>query len=196
MRLDELRRKRDELLAWAPAAEAFGPYWREWQQHHRRWARATEAAVVRLERQEGLSLPDEYRQFVTEVADGGLGPGCGMFSVSDAIEQAPEFTGVLTAAFPYRHEEARSALAKRAHGDRWLSLDQPHESGLPGGALLLAHTGCGCFDILVVTGEQRGTVWYHDLRTLFPLASETKQLGFFDWYERWLDGCLRSLVRS
>ncbi len=194
-RFDAIRKKRDELLSSDRAPAKFGSYWEQWLAHHRKWSCATDAAVAQIEREHDVALPSDYRQFVTEVADGGIGPGCGMFSVAEAIAEAPEFTGALSAPFPYGDKDAQNVLAKRAHGDKHFSLDQPNEDGLPGGCLLLAHTGCGCFDVLVLTGEQRGTVWFHDCRCLFPLGSGTKQVAFLDWYETWLDGWIALLQK-
>lgn len=194
-RLDEIRSKRNTIRFSEAARRDFGPWWNSWEEHHEKWSRTTIAAVKELEDREGVALPADYRQFVTEVADGGLGPGCGMFSVSEAFGEAPSFTGPLAKEFPYGTADASSILARRAQGERQLSLDQPNEDGLPGGCLLLAHTGCGCFDVLVITGEQRGFVWYHDMNALFPLGHGMTPLTFLDWYESWLDSWLRRSAR-
>jgi hypothetical protein len=53
------------------------------------------------------------------------------------------------------------------------------------GTLVLCHEGCGILHLLVVTGPTRGQMWVDDRcneQGLFPL-----EVGFFDWYERWLD---------
>jgi len=192
-RLHDIRRKRDELLLSDRAPIKFGSHWQEWLEHHRKWSRANDAAVSQFEHRHGVTLPVDYRQFVTNVADGGIGPGCGMFSLAEASADAPEFTGALSAPFPYGNVDAQKALTKRAHGVPQFSLAQPNDDGLPGGCLLLAHTGSGCFDVLVITGEQRGTIWFHDSQRLFPIGFGTKPLEFFDWYESWLDGWISSL---
>lgn len=60
------------------------------------------------------------------------------------------------------------------------------------GYLCLTEVGCGWQDVLVLNGEQRGTMWIKG-EGWFPHFSRDeghKQLGFLDVYERWLDGCL------
>ncbi|HEY2511001.1 MAG TPA: hypothetical protein VGI39_09105 [Polyangiaceae bacterium] len=145
--------------------------------------------VRALEEQSSAPFPDPHRRFVIEVADGGMGPGCGMFSIEDAVADAPEWTGALSSPFCYGDEDARAAITKRLGGDKYFMLPVPGET--PGGCLLLAYTGCGCFDVLVTNGEQESTVWYFDTRQLFPYHDKQgHQVRFFDWYDEWLDGWL------
>lgn len=59
------------------------------------------------------------------------------------------------------------------------------------GLLPIAHHGCGVFEVIVVAGEQRGRVWWCDMRWAPHHDEQGKQLGFLDWYERWLDAELR-----
>jgi hypothetical protein len=189
-RLDLLRSKRDQLLESPRAPASFGEWWPRWAAHHARWGRVSRAAVSAIEARCGMSIPAPYLGFVTEIADGGLGPGCGMFSLQEAVDEAPEWTG--SPSTPFCYADARRVVERRAAGEAY-ALDQPNSDGLPHGCLLLAHTGCGCFDVLVINGEQRGKVWFHDAQRLFPLSQEGKQLSFLDWYESWLDASLKSL---
>jgi hypothetical protein len=191
-RFDLLKTKRDRLLGWRGAERQFGAWWAEWNAHHSKWGCASVAALSALEARCGVRLPEDYRRFVTEIANGGLGPGCGMFSVEKAFDDAPEWTGDVSAPFLYGDDDARRVLDKRAGDDRFHSLKLPDQQELPNGCLLLAHTGCGCFDILVITGEQRDRVWGMDTRRLCPLSEGGKPVSFLDWYESWLDGWLKS----
>jgi hypothetical protein len=191
-RLDTLRQKRDELLRSRSVHAGLRESWAEWGAHHDRWGRASLSAVSAIEERCGAALPETYRRFVIEIADGGLGPGCGMFSLQEAVDDAPEFTGDLSVPFCYGTGDAQRVLDRRAAGDGHYALDQPNKQGLPHGCLLLAHTGCGCFDVLVLAGEQRDTVWFHDLQRLFPHSQHGRQVSFLDWYEWWVDGWLKS----
>jgi hypothetical protein len=179
-RLESVRRKRERLLASPKAPASFGTWWPTWSEHHAKWGRARLADVAAIEAGFIVTLPEGYRRFVTEIADGGLGPGCGMFGVHEAIADAPEWTGDLSRAFVSSTADARDVLHKEV-------------DGLPNGSLLLAHTGCGCFDILVVSGEQCGTVWGLDRRTLSPFWEQGRQVTFLDWYEQWLDWQLKAM---
>jgi hypothetical protein len=55
------------------------------------------------------------------------------------------------------------------------------------GFLPIAHHGCGVFDVIVVTGEQRGLIWWCDMQWGPVYDPSGRQLSFLDWYERWLD---------
>jgi hypothetical protein len=98
--------------------------------------------------------------------------------------------------FPYDNAAAEGILARRQR-ERYAML--PPLDREPGdddywpegpGFILLSHLGCGTFSTLVVSGEQRGRVWFCDMGWV-PEHSEAGQFGFLDWYEHWLDAVLR-----
>jgi hypothetical protein len=196
LRLGDVRAKRDRLLGDREAEAKMGTWWPTFAAHHERFGRASKDAIAAAESQCGGPLPEMYRRFVEEIADGGIGPGCGMFALSEAIGDAPELTGELSRPFCYGNADAEGILARRRAGDRdaWLAAAD-NEDAVPHGCLLLAHTGCGCFDVLVITGEQRGTVWYHDFFRLCPYGWKGEPMTFLDWYEGWLDGWLAKASR-
>jgi hypothetical protein len=53
---------------------------------------APEAAVAAAERELGFALPPVLRQLYLEVADGGVGPGGGIFSLSELVAKHHEMT--------------------------------------------------------------------------------------------------------
>src|SRR4029079_3397713 len=108
----------------------------------------------------GIVLPEELRAFVQHVHAGGPGPGYGFFGLA---ESPPK----LLKPFSFTNADARAIIERRTQ-DRYALLPMPEEDDEgddwpPGyGFLELAHQGCGMFDLLVVNGEQRGTVWWTD----------------------------------
>jgi len=46
-----------------------------------------EAKVEELERRHGIRLPADYRAFITTIANGGAGPGCGLFTFLQWYEE-------------------------------------------------------------------------------------------------------------
>jgi hypothetical protein len=87
--------------------------------------------------------------------------------------------------FPVSAELAAQVIA-RPWKERW--LDGFNDEWLPG-ALEISDAGCGSSALLVVTGEQRGKVWYRGgCDDLLPcVGAQGEQLGFLAWYEQWLD---------
>lgn len=150
-------------------------------------------ALARFEAEHGTTLPEELRAFVQTIHSGGPGPGYGMTLWGDPAK--------LRRPFPYTLDDF-AALAERRRTERYATLDdtsgdEDEDAWPPGyGFLQLSHQGCGVFDVIVVTGPLRGSVWYYD-QAWGPCTFGSDLPGFFDWYERWLDQNLRpdSLAR-
>ncbi|WP_049580576.1 SMI1/KNR4 family protein [Streptomyces sp. SBT349] len=147
-----------------------------------------EAEVVAFEERQGVRLPESYRSFLTEVGDGGAGPYYGLFRLDgsdmesrDREERAT--SGFLTAPFP--------------HTERWnptdLSEDDYFHDRYVQGSLLIAEFGCGAFHRLVVTGPERGRVWFDDRGCDNGMSS---QGAFEEWYLAWLDAYVEQPVRQ
>src|SRR5262245_39722269 len=161
----------------------------------RRKRRLTEKQVAAFERRHAVTLPPEYRAFVTGVANGGAGPAYGLYSLEESVRQEPR--GRVPDDFlrtPFRHRRAYNPLEDPKLASFWRRVedgeiddDEAERRQLyqAAGTLVLCHEGCGILHLLVVTGPSRGRVWVDDRyndQGLFPLG-----VGFFDWYERWLD---------
>src|SRR5215510_742048 len=73
-----------------------------------------EADVAAIERQHGITLPADYRRFITEVGNGGAGPSYGVFPLgylddgSADVQPWGDFVGTL--AEPFRFREAWNDL--------------------------------------------------------------------------------------
>jgi hypothetical protein len=139
-----------------------------------------EAAVAEFEERHQAVLPAGYRLFVTELGDGGAGPGCGLSRLSAAC--GPECQlGHLARASPY-------LPGPRYSGDweqRYEDPPGPGQMFLPG-TLQIAYHGCTLYTQLVVTGPARGRLFNLDCDgSVGPYVVE--DADFLAWYERWLD---------
>jgi hypothetical protein len=91
--------------------------------------------IAELETEHGIALPYEYRRFVAEVANGGLGPFHGMLTMQEGLERA-------------------GAPAENFRpGER---------VGRVPGALPLCDYGCGMEAVLVLNGDAVGEIWMDD----------------------------------
>lgn len=124
--------------------------------HYRLNPPCPEATVAEFERTNGITLPEDYRRFVTEVGDGGAGPYYGL-----NYHQLSANISNLTQPFSLTE-----------------SGDVPDE-GVTGG-LFLADQGCGTGTWLIVRGLSYGTVW-EGCDDISPTG-----LSFWQWYEQWL----------
>ncbi len=174
----------------------YQPFGAELHRFRRRRCLA-EPQVAAFERRYAVALPPEYRAFLTAVANGGAGPGYGLYSLAQAVRKGrgrvPD--DFLRTPFRHRrrynpHEDPRLASfwSRVEEGD--IDADKAERRCLyqAAGTLVLCDEGCGILHRLVVTGPSRGQVWVDDRCNeygFFPLG-----VGFLDWYERWLDSTL------
>ena len=176
----------------------------------------SEADVLAFELQSHVSLPIDYRRFITEVGNGGAGPYYGIFPLgymdgtSSKLQSWCErdgFVGVLSEPFP--HREAWNDLSclppeelidtNQDEYDRRLEAFEKSywASSNVNGALPICHMGCALRIWLVVAGEEAGHLW-RDGRTddtgLSPLAlKDGSRATFSTWYRAWLEDVLKAL---
>ncbi|SDN75264.1 SMI1/KNR4 family protein [Actinacidiphila guanduensis] len=177
----------------------------------------TEDEVRAAERQFGITFPADYRGFLLEVGAGGFGPGYGVASLvcRDGIWGWPEWgeaggPGGSLLAQPFPSDDVRTRLteqlrtlegaARASHEtdgttDPALAAFRAAEDELypamTAGAVRLSHAGCGYFTWLVVTGEERGNLWFDPRCSDGPLAPlghvQRRRTRFAEWYLEWLD---------
>jgi hypothetical protein len=177
-----------------------------------------EAEVEAFERQHGISLPEDYRCFTTEIGNGGAGPNYGLFPLGkngedEDLWHVPSQVGNLAEPFPHddnwnlpdefwsqepdpppgttEEEEDRLMVAWYA------KLDEQHyfDPKSMNGAVPVSEVGCGLSQWLIVSGPQKGYVWNDyraDYAGLRPLRDgDGKQMTFADWYVAWLESARR-----
>lgn len=171
------------------------------------------AELESLELTHRLTLPEDYRRFLLEVADGGAGPGYGLYSLAHALEERGP--GVWGLDDPFEPPIDR--------GDA-IDLRAP-------GMLLLNHDGCSFYGGLAVSGPVAGTVWAYvevdpgwipsvegelvgpdgapfDLRgsevadyqewyeVMLSARNRARWQSFASWYGTWLDGVISQATAS
>lgn len=139
-----------------------------------------EAVVAEFEERHEVALPAEYRLFVTELGDGGAGPGYHLSQLSEACHLGCR-PGHLVRPSPY--------LAGPRYPEDWERRHEeppgPGRTFLPG-TLTIGHHGCSIVTQLVVMGQARGRLLNLDYEgATGPYVAE--DAGFLAWYERWLD---------
>jgi len=190
-RLQSMRRKLDALRDLDPHGDVFGA-----ERHRHRLNPPLTAELVRaFEDEFGAPLPPDYAAFVTQLGDGGAGPGYGVHTLAEiaaglrAIEEDCVGHGEpfrrLDDPFPFTAEHAKS-FEGRWREASGLAPPDGDTYNVPG-ALVLGTYGCANDAYLVVTGDLRGTVWRTDGYTFHPCAADPNRLDFLSWYEAWLD---------
>lgn len=157
--------------------------------------------VDEFELQLGINLPEDFKNFVVEIGNGGFGPGLGLIplgteSVIDARIPASDnrllnprgsFIYVSDWNFPpLRHAMETSSSDEDDLMDYYFSVDRID------GAIRIADLGCGAIALLVVNGHESGKIWL-DYRGTFGgivpatrTATDTDHIEFLNWYDAWL----------
>lgn len=159
-----------------------------------------ESQVIAFEYEHGIDLPAEYRAFILGSGNGGdsffrLGEVDDGWGFS-RWKGGDGFVGILAKPFPYiepwndlagyvESTPDESEDEQRKYEQMRETFDERYYQAIDG-ALPLAHLGCAIRLWLVVTGTERGYVWYDDranLAGMRPLLSrEGNRLGFLSWY--------------
>ena len=162
--------------------------------------------VAQFEHIHNINLPLEYRSFLTEVGDGGIGPGLLMRRLGapfdDRVEWVPGeiYGGPLEPNIrldqPFPHAEHRppapeflDALEAETFPEHLIvSPEDEIPEGYPG-VLYLFDQGAAAWDFLVVTGACSGEVWADriaDGAGCYPIVNAGVRVGFAAYYCSWL----------
>ncbi|MFE7801570.1 HEAT repeat domain-containing protein [Nocardia sp. NPDC057440] len=144
----------------------------------------SESTVAGFETEHGVVLPEGYRRFLLEVADGGAGPSYGLVPLAEAYDTAADsFAGHFAEPSPF--------VPGIVYADDWWdrfveSQDRPDPLQ---GTLSIVHHGCTGHTQLVISGPGRGRLVAIDYNGV-PAPYVLEDPDFLTWYERWLDELL------
>lgn len=171
-----------------------------------------------------ITLPSEYRSFLLEVGNGGAGPGYGLSGllgiehenvIAEKLYQ--ENYEILSKPFPLTKAWNDLDLIVNNNTSFVANSDAYFDDKFIQGTLTITNYGCGIYGMLVITGEQSGKIWiddrtndngiypaslsfchaFHDTEPDdFPNSDEEQPLGFYDWYEDWLNRSLNQIRQS
>lgn len=129
-----------------------------------------------FEEKHQVRLPEEYRDFLLHVGNGGAGPHEGLYSLEQSEKQLP---GDLKAPNPFfPAEDAQPGWFEDLMTDE--NYDRTEEGALP-----IVSSGDNHEVLLIISGPYRGRIVYIDWEIDFPpIFSPFPE--FMSWYETWL----------
>jgi len=153
--------------------------------------------IRHFEEKYDISLPKGYRQFLTEIGNGGPGPNWGILSLQESVID-----------FKLVHKPpidiASNFKYKSAWNETWIDsidleeerpdddlfnqyIDVSHISG----CLQISDCGHGCTNLLVIKGDCKGQIW-SDGRAFYEGITPEKNeenhtYTFLEWYDSWLN---------
>ncbi len=155
----------------------------------------SEQEVAKLEKEQGIVLPEDYRRFITTVGANGTQPFYGLYS---PVGKIPSYEARADVKEKFPFTVRRPLNVYELTEEAYEALYERNEPNVDAGYILLCHEGCGMYSILIVNTEDEetyGTVWYYDLCNdagVYPLIHPvTKQtMNFLDWLEYYVDKTL------
>ncbi|WP_099222295.1 SMI1/KNR4 family protein [Listeria costaricensis] len=156
------------------------------QHHYHFHPTLSEDAIKAFEQAHKITLPADYHHFLTKIGNGGAGPSFGI-SPLEKFFTARHYGNIkindhfLVTPFPY----------STAHPFHY--TDESDESLIREmtGTLTLCDHGCGYYDMLIISGSEKGTVW-SDARCS-DQGMEKIFESFLDWYFDWLDTSIETI---
>jgi hypothetical protein len=170
------------------------------------------SVIEAFEERHRVSLPEDYRRFLTEIGNGGAGPSYGVLPFGkdddDRDWEGGGLVGDLSKPFPHMSawnlpesfwdgEPNPPAYIPLEEEDRLMEAwDRELEAhywnpAIMNGAIPICHKGCALRQWLVIHGNQRGFVWDDnrvDNAGIAPVSDESGEpVTFADWYMAWLD---------
>ncbi|MBB6049762.1 SMI1/KNR4 family protein [Armatimonas rosea] len=193
----------------AELTQHYGGYWR--REKIVLGSCPTEKELAVREQGLGIRLPEDYRDFLLHIGNGGFGPDLGL-SVFPLGPNDPSLEhGSHWPSIP-EHEEVIGSPFPHTKARHFFTDTPPDDWEVLTGFLELGDRGCGMYSILVVSGEEYGHVWQTDEYGVGPYEEGyrlTSLIGkllwppirphrytFKDWYLDWLQAMLNTARRS
>ena len=176
---------------------------------------AEEAALAAREAELQIRLPEDYRNFLLHIGNGGFGPGHGLryFALKTPTVKSNRFS--LDGLMEMHSENAPIELKYSATINpkpQDFATPFPFVDTMPEdapeaetGYLEITDFGCGSWAILVISGSEYGNVWdiysdgtmpyekcFHVNDNLLWETLRPQRYSFKDWYLDWLQAMLKT----
>lgn len=171
----------------------------------------------RLEAQFEIRLPHDYKSFLTEIGNGGAGPYYGIhpfYVVKPSEKSMDTLNNFELLKFDFPHKTAWNWPAKvfakfdEIIGGQDGELEdffssvfdkQYYQDNLKQGSMYISEYGCALKFLLVITGRERGKIWFDqraDREGIHPVTDQQgNHLDFSDWYMQWLDDTIKKIKK-
>ncbi|XZF15631.1 SMI1/KNR4 family protein [Chitinophagaceae bacterium MMS25-I14] len=163
----------------------------------------TEQELEKFETENQITLPEEYREFLLYVGNGGAGPYYGLEPLEDGRETDLDFKNgkdLIELSKPFPFTEHWNVEFEEMNDENYEEIEQQkvekyYDNKFVNGLLRISNFGCGVRMNVVVNGQEKGNIWVDDRvneNGLFPdpYFDATGKITFLDWYELWLDKSL------
>ena len=158
----------------------------------------TEDAINSFEKSFSITLPNDYKNFLTQIGNGGSGPAYGFFPLQDwNFELDITSKDFLSTEFPYidkwnaapDFDTDNADYTETEEFQKWEA--EYYSNRHITGSLRICHYGCAIYYLLIVTGKEAGHIWVDDRASdygIYPATSKAtgERMTFIEWYDEWL----------
>ena len=156
----------------------YDPKTQHWGHRYSFQKKLTEEDCQKIESLINISLPQEYRDFLKFIGDGGAGPDYGLYSMGQALGYEKKYIGTDHFKDPFplidKWDPEEEEEAEDPSDELWELNTR--------GTLTIHHGGCTHYTRLILSGPLRGKLCFSSYPGLYP-----SEMGLFEWYEKWLD---------
>lgn len=200
--IEQIKAKLADLRQLDAACELFGSS----SHRYRLGPPLTASELANFEKEFGVRLPPEYRDFVMQVGRGGAGPFYGLFQLNDSDPE--NITDLDQIKKPFRWNNATNPMqwekSERENSVLICGQENADETFpvylIVPGVLYICNYGCAIRFFLVVNGPHSGEVWMDrqaEENGIIPECGEDgSRLRFLGWYEKWLDEGLSRIQKK
>jgi SMI1 / KNR4 family (SUKH-1) len=144
-----------------------------------------EEKIAEFEAKHGIRLPEDYRTFLNQMFDGGIGPKQIMpLEWWDSRHNTVYIEGL-------GNKLSEPFLLTDSWKKNYDKKEDNNYTSVLNGTIRICHIGCGNFIFLVVNGAEYGNLWIDDRAStgeIIPLTDkEGERVTFSKWYFSWLD---------
>ena len=155
-----------------------------------------ETAARDFENLHKIKLPQNYFYFITNIGNGGAGPGYGLYPLEDwskeIVPSEPIPKNFLNTPFPH-NKPWNTVLDVDNVSDE--EYDKHYEEYFANaqitGSLAISHYGCGIIYLLIVCGAETGKIWVDDRGSDYGIYPA--EVNFETWYMTWLEDSVNKL---
>lgn len=147
-----------------------------------------------IEARLGIYFPEDYRQFLVTLGNGGAGPNYGIHSIEYSLKEDGGDPRLPCVLFPNMSADQFKSTIIEDDAPDFPANGYFFENFEPyNGLWLISDPGCVGEVFMVLNGEHKGRVF--SLNYDNPPPSFAPQLSFLEWYEAWLSHSIEWITK-
>ncbi|MFN8672870.1 MAG: SMI1/KNR4 family protein [Candidatus Sericytochromatia bacterium] len=158
----------------------------------------SEKKIQQFEKKFKVKLPEDYRNYLKIIGNGGDGPNefdSSFFNHAQCIRPLKDTDPFSESSYYYDKRTSFRKISKKFlftedNEKNFLILNDKDifknsKNHFYQGCLILNHLGCGTYHLLEITGDNKGKVYFDEFARGIGLTVIGE--SFYDWFNNWVD---------